>query len=109
MSFELTYEAIAGRIDHSLLGPALTTAELEEGCRLAIRYAVASVCIKPAGVALAARILKGSGVAVGTTIGFPHGGHATAVKVFESERAMDDGARELDMVVNVGKVLSGDW
>jgi deoxyribose-phosphate aldolase len=109
MSFELTYEAIARRIDHSLLGPALTTAELEEGCRLAIRYAVASVCIKPMAVALAARILKGSGVAVGTTIGFPHGGHATAVKVFESRQAMAEGATELDMVINIGQAKGGEW
>jgi deoxyribose-phosphate aldolase len=109
MSFELTYDAIAKRIDHSLLGPALTTAELEGGCRLAIRYAVASVCIKPISVAMAARILKGSGVAVGTTIGFPHGGHATAVKVFESREAMADGATELDMVINIGQAKGGEW
>ena len=109
MSFQLTYDAIAKRIDHSLLGPALTTAELEDGCRLAIRYAVASVCIKPMAVALAARILKGSGVAVGTTIGFPHGGHATAVKVFESRQAMADGATELDMVINIGQAKGGEW
>jgi deoxyribose-phosphate aldolase len=70
---------------------------------------VASVCIKPYAVALAAEILKGTGVAVGTTIGFPHGGHATAVKVFEAERAMDDGATELDMVVNIGQTLGGNW
>ena len=107
MSFELNYEAIARRIDHSLLGPALTTEELEDGCRLAIRYAVASVCIKPAAVALASRILKGSGVAVGTTIGFPHGGHATAVKVFESRQAISDGATELDMVINIGHAKGG--
>jgi deoxyribose-phosphate aldolase len=109
MSFVLTYDAIAKRIDHSLLGPALTTTELEDGCRLAVRYAVASVCIKPAGVALAARILKGSGVAVGTTIGFPHGGHETAVKEFEAGRAMADGATELDMVINIGHAKGGEW
>jgi deoxyribose-phosphate aldolase len=106
---ELTYDAIAKRIDHSLLGPTLTDAELEAGCRVASAYGVASVCIKPHGVALAARALAGSGVAVGTTVGFPHGGHTTAVKVFESERAMDDGATELDMVINIGKALGGDW
>jgi deoxyribose-phosphate aldolase len=109
MSFELTYDAIARRIDHSLLGPALTTAELTEGCELALRYGVASVCIKPAAVALAARIFLGSPVAVGTTIGFPHGGHATAVKVFESQRAMADGATELDMVINIGQAKGGEW
>jgi deoxyribose-phosphate aldolase len=109
MSFVLTYEAIAKRIDHSLLGPTLGRAELEEGCRLAARYGVASVCIKPYAVALAAQILEGSGVAVGTTIGFPHGGHATAVKVFESRQAMALGATELDMVINIGQALGGEW
>ncbi len=109
MSFRLTYDAIAKRIDHSLLGPTLGSAELEEGCRLAARYGVASVCIKPYAVALAAQILKGSGVEVGTTIGFPHGGHATAVKVFEAEQAMADGATELDMVINIGQAIGGEW
>jgi deoxyribose-phosphate aldolase len=106
---ELTYDAIAKRIDHSLLQPTLTTAELDEGCRLAARYKVASVCIKPYAVARAAKILRGSGVEVGTTIGFPHGGHLTAVKVFEAERAMADGATELDMVINIGQALGGEW
>ena len=106
---ELTYEYIAKRIDHSLLGPTLSEAEMAGGCRLAARYQVASVCIKPFAVAMAADILHGSGVFVGTTIGFPHGGHATAVKVFEAERAMGDGASELDMVVNIGQVIGGHW
>src|SRR5438067_5100880 len=106
---ELTYDTIAQRIDHSLLTPTLTDAELEDGCRLAARYRVASVCIKPHGVARAATILRGSGVAVGTTIGFPHGGHSTAVKVFESERAIGDGAHELDMVINIGQAIGGRW
>ena len=106
---ELTYETIARRIDHSLLGPTLTPAELEQGCHLAARYRVASVCIKPYSVARAAALLRGTDVAVGTTIGFPHGGHATAVKLFEAERALDEGATELDMVVNIGQVLGGDW
>jgi deoxyribose-phosphate aldolase len=105
----MTYETIARRIDHSLLQPTLTTPELADGCRLALAYDVASVCIKPYAVKLAAEILKGSRVAVGTTIGFPHGGHLPAVKLFESERAMDNGATELDMVVNIGQVLSGEW
>lgn len=106
---EFTYEAIAKRIDHSLLGPTLTDIELEDGCRLAAKYKVASVCIKPYAVALAAEILEGSGVLVGTTIGFPHGGHATSVKVFESERAIADGATELDMVINIGHAIEGRW
>ena len=102
----LTYESIAKRIDHSLLGPTLTKAELEAGCRLAAEYRVASVCIKPYAVSLAKKILDGSGVAVGTTIGFPHGGHCTATKVFESKQALHDGATELDMVINIGQALS---
>jgi deoxyribose-phosphate aldolase len=106
---ELTYDSIARRIDHSLLSPTLTDAELEAGCRLAAEYRVASVCIKPYAVKRATQILKGTEVAVGTTIGFPHGGHATAVKVFEAQQAMDAGATELDMVVNIGKALGGDW
>jgi deoxyribose-phosphate aldolase len=109
MGIVLTYDLIARRIDHSLLGPTLTERELEEGCQLAARYGVASVCIKPYAVGLAARLLRGSKVAVGTTIGFPHGGHATAVKVFEAQKAMDDGATELDMVINIGQAIGGEW
>jgi len=104
-----TYADIAKMMDHSLLQQTLTDADLEKGCRVAREYDVASVCIKPYGVRLAARLLNGSTVAVGTTIGFPHGGHVTAIKVAEAAEAMSDGARELDMVVNIGKVLSQDW
>ncbi len=106
---DLTYDAIAKRIDHSLLQPTLTDDDLAEGCRLAARYRVASVCIKPYAVSLAADLLAGTGVFVGTTVGFPHGGHTTSVKVMEAVQAMDDGAQELDMVVNIGQVLSGRW
>jgi deoxyribose-phosphate aldolase len=106
---EPTYADVAKMIDHSLLQQTLTDRELEEGCRLARAYAVASVCIKPYAVPLAREVLAGSPVAVGTTIGFPHGGHRTAVKVAEAEAALADGATELDMVVNIGKVLGGDW
>jgi len=104
-----SYADIAGMIDHSLLQPNLADAELDEGCRVAVTYRVASVCIKPYYVVRAAELLAGSGVAAGTTIGFPHGGHRTSVKLFESERALDDGAKELDMVVNIGQVLAGKW
>jgi deoxyribose-phosphate aldolase len=106
---ELTFADVARMIDHSLLQPTLTDADLEAGCRLARDYGVASVCIKPYAVPLAAKLLQGSAVAVGTTVGFPQGSHTTAVKVAEARRAMDDGATELDMVVNIGKVLSQDW
>jgi deoxyribose-phosphate aldolase len=104
-----TYADIAKMLDHSLLQPPLTDAEMADGCRLAREYDVASVCIKPYAVPLAAKILQGSTVAVGTVIGFPHGSHTTAVKIEETNRAMADGARELDMVVNIGKVLSKEW
>jgi deoxyribose-phosphate aldolase len=106
---DFSYADIAGMIDHSLLQPALTNAEMEAGCLLAREYGVASVCIKPYAVSQASRWLKGSTVAVGTTIGFPHGGHASAIKAAEAEQALSDGASELDMVVNVGKVLDKDW
>src|SRR5262249_38056155 len=98
---EFAYSDIAKMLDHSLLQPTLTDAEMEQGCRLAREYDVASVCIKPYAVRLAASVLAGSTVAVGTTIGFPHGGHKTAVKVVEAEQAIHEGARELDMVVNI--------
>src|SRR5262249_12011109 len=103
------YHDIAKMIDHSLLKQTLTDDELLAGCRLAREYEVASVCIKPYAVKMAAEALAGSKVAVGTTVGFPHGGHATTIKVDEAEQAIADGARELDMVVNIGKVRSGDW
>lgn len=104
-----TYEELAKMIDHSLLHPTLTDQEMEEGCRLAARYGVASVCIKPYAVRLAARVLAGSGVAVGCVIGFPHGNSATESKRYETELACREGAVEIDMVVNLGKALSGDW
>ncbi len=106
---DFTYHDIAKMIDHSLLQPTLTDADLEQGCRLAREYQVASVCIKPYAVRQAAAWLAGSAVVVGTTVGFPHGGHLTSIKVAEAEQAMFDGAGELDMVVNIGKVLGKDW
>jgi deoxyribose-phosphate aldolase len=106
---DYTYRDIAKMIDHSLLNPVLTDAELEAGCRLAREYDVASVCIKPYYLKRCAELLAGSDVRPSTTIGFPHGGHTTAIKVAEAKQALDDGGIELDMVVNIGKVLSGDW
>ena len=104
----ITYEQLAKTIDHSLLKPELTEADITAGCQLAARYHVASVCVKPSFVPLAVELLKGSDVAVGTVLGFPHGGSTTAVKVFEAENAMDNGAVELDMVVNIGELRSGN-
>ena len=96
-------------IDHSLLQPTLTAAELEAGCKLALSYDVASVCIMPYYLKRCAGILRGSTVKASTTIGFPHGGHATATKAAEAKQAIDDGGQELDMVVNISQVLSGNW
>jgi deoxyribose-phosphate aldolase len=106
---DYTLAQLAKMIDHSLLQPVLTDEDLERGCRVALDYDVATVCIKPYYLARCAAILKGSKVAPSTTIGFPHGGHTTAVKVAEVQQALRDGGTELDMVVNVGKVLSGHW
>jgi len=96
-------------IDHSLLHPTLTDRELEEGCRQAVRYGVASVCLKPYWVRRAAQLLAGSRVAVGAVVGFPHGGSTSEVKRYETETACREGAAEIDMVINIGKALSGDW
>ncbi len=104
-----TLAQIAKMIDHSLLQPTLTDKELQQGCELAHSYNVASVCIKPYAVHDAVRWLKGSTVAVGTVVGFPQGGVGTISKVDESRLALAAGASELDMVVNIGKVLSHDW
>lgn len=100
---------LAKMIDHSLLHPTMTDAQLIEGCKIALAYDVASVCIKPYAVTLAAELLKGSDVAVGTVVGFPHGSSATRIKAEETQRACEAGATEIDMVVNIGKVLQEDW
>jgi deoxyribose-phosphate aldolase len=109
MTDSFDYEAIAGMIDHSLLNPSLTTRELEEGCALAVRYRVASVCIMPYYLARCAEVLAGTAVHASTTIGFPHGGHTTAVKLAEARQALIDGGQELDVVINISKARSGDW
>jgi deoxyribose-phosphate aldolase len=106
---DYTYYDIAKMINHSLLNPTLTASELEQGCSLALEYDCASVCIMPYALARCAEVLKGSMVKASTTIGFPHGGHTTVAKVAEALRALDDGGQELDMVVNISKVLSEDW
>jgi deoxyribose-phosphate aldolase len=106
---DYTYSDIAKMIDHSLLNPTLTEDDLEQGCRLARQYDVASVCIMPYWLKRCADMLRGSTVRAGTTIGFPHGGHTTAIKVAEARQALADGGQELDMVANISQVLSGDW
>jgi len=104
-----TYEHLAKMIDHSLLHPTMTDQELDDGCKLAAKYGVASVCIKPYAVKRAVELLKGTGVLVGCVVGFPHGNSATEVKRYETELACKDGAVEIDMVINLGKAMSGDW
>jgi deoxyribose-phosphate aldolase len=104
-----TYLDIAKMIDHSLLNPTLKAEDLENGCRLALAYNVASVCILPYYLRRCAELLRGSDVKASTTIGFPHGAHATATKVAEARQALADGGQELDMVINISAALSGDW
>lgn len=103
-----TYRQVAKSIDHALLNPELTEQQVEDGLQLAVRYDVASVCCRPSDVPLAARLLAGSDVRVGSTVGFPHGANTTVTKVMEAVQAMDSGAVELDMVLNIGQLLSGN-
>jgi deoxyribose-phosphate aldolase len=104
-----TYYDIAKMIDHSLLNPTLTMSDLQKGAQIALDYGAASVCIMPYAVKWLAEKLAGSDVDASTTIGFPHGGHTTKIKVAEALQAIGDGAKELDMVVNISRVLSGEW
>ncbi|MDQ4035935.1 MAG: deoxyribose-phosphate aldolase [Chloroflexota bacterium] len=104
---DVSERQLAKTIDHSLLKPELDDAFIEDGCRLAAEYDVASVCVRPADVVRARAILDGTDVAVGTVIGFPHGDSTTATKVFEARQALADGATELDMVINIGALRSG--
>lgn len=105
---DVTYEQVAGTIDHSLLKPELTIKEVLEGCDLADEYQVASVCVKPADVPAVAERLADSNVLVGTVVGFPHGSSTSTIKVAEAEKAIADGAVELDMVLNIGWLISGE-
>lgn len=109
MSSDYAYEDISKMIDHSLLNPTITAEALESGIQLALAYDVASVCIMPYYLRRCAELLKGSTVKASTTIGFPHGGHTTEIKKAEAERAIADGCEELDMVLNISAVLSGQW
>ena len=104
----LKVKDIAKMIDHSLLRPELTVADVVEGCEVAKRYDVASVCVKPADVALAAKVLEGTDVMTTTVAGVPHGSSTTEVKVFETKQAIADGAVEIDMVLNYGRLKSGE-
>lgn len=104
-----TLKEISKMIDHSLLHPTMTDKELIEGCNIALDYDVAAVCIKPYFVKECANLLKGSNVKICSVIGFPHGNGTIVAKVFETKLACKDGATEIDMVVNAGKVLGEDW
>ena len=103
-----TSNEIARMLDHSLLQPYFTDDQVREGCAVALKYGVASVCARPTDIPLVAELLKGSPVAVSTVIGFPHGSNLTETKVFEAIRAIEMGCGEVDMVLNIGKLLSGD-
>jgi deoxyribose-phosphate aldolase len=104
-----TVKALAKMIDHSILNPTMTDTDLKRECEVAKKFDVASVCVKPYAVKQAVALLMGTNVEVGCVIGFPHGNSSTAVKVFEAEQACNDGATEIDMVINIGKALGGDW
>ncbi len=104
----ITYEQLAKVIDHSLLRPELTDQDIISGCELAARYHTATVCVKPCHVTLAKKVLEGSDVKVSAVVGFPHGSNHTSIKLAEAELAMDEGAVELDMVLNIGFLRSGN-
>lgn len=106
---KMTLRTLAKMIDHSLLHPTMTDAEIRAGCDLARKYDVATACVKPYSIGLSKEALAGSDVGVCAVIGFPHGNSAIAIKVKETEAAVLDGATEIDMVINVGKALGGDW
>lgn len=108
-TIRVTLSQIAKMIDHSLLHPTMTDAEIQEGLEIARRYETATACVKPYSIAHAKRVLEGSSVLVCPVIGFPAGNSTTEVKVFEAEKAAEAGGKEIDMVVNIGKVLGGDW
>jgi deoxyribose-phosphate aldolase len=105
----ITYEQLAGVISHSVLKPELTEADVIAGCKLALLYNIGSVMVKPCHVTLAKNLVAGTEIKITTVIGFPHGGSSTEVKVFEAQEAIVDGAVELDMVINIGELRSGNW
>ena len=104
----ITPHDIAKMLDHSTLQPFLTEEDIRKGCELALKYDCASVCARPCDVPILAEMLKGSDVKVCTVIGFPHGSHETAIKVAEAKLALEEGCTELDMVINIGKMIAGD-
>ncbi len=109
MSIPKSIQSLAKMIDHSLLHPTMTDAEILEGCDIARKYDVATVCVKPYAAAMCKEALEGCGVQVCSVIGFPHGNNTTAIKVAETEQAIRDGSSEIDMVINIGKALGDNW
>ena len=109
MDETITLQSLAKMIDHSLLHPTMTDEVIAAGCELAVHYQVATACVKPYAISLARSILSGSGVEVCAVIAFPHGNSTPEIKLAEAQQALDAGAREIDMVVNIGKVLGADW
>ncbi len=105
---KLTPNDIARMLDHSTLQPFLTEADIRHGAEVALKYHTASMCARPCDVPLMAELLRGSDVKVCTVIGFPHGAHQTQIKVAEAALALDEGCEELDMVINIGRMLAGD-
>src|SRR5258706_6928303 len=106
---EVTLRDLAKMIDHSLLHPTMTDDEIRKGCELARKYDVATACVKPYSIRAAKEILDGSDVGVCPVIGFPHGNSTTRIKVAEAEAAAREGGNEIDMVINIGKAMGGDW
>lgn len=109
MTTDVTLRDLAKMIDHSLLHPTMTDADIRKGCEIARQYDVATACVKPYSIPLAKEVLAGSDVLVCPVIGFPHGNSTTAIKVAEATAAARDGGKEIDMVINVGKAIGGDW
>lgn len=109
MAERITLRSLAKMIDHSLLHPTMTDAAIAEGCELARRYDVATVCVKPYAVAMARDLLAGSDVGVCAVVGFPHGNSSPRIKFAETLHVIADGATEVDMVINIGKALGSDW
>jgi deoxyribose-phosphate aldolase len=109
MNSTVTLRELAKMIDHSLLHPTMTDADVRKGCELARQYDVATACVKPYSIPLAREVLSDSSVLVCPVIGFPHGNSTTAIKVREAEEAAQAGGAEIDMVINIGKAMGGDW
>jgi deoxyribose-phosphate aldolase len=109
MHQEITLKSLAKMIDHSLLHPTLTDSEILSGCEIAKKYDVATVCIKPYSISLCKKYLEGSDVGICSVVAFPHGNSTTKIKMNETEESLELGSTEIDVVVNIGKVLSGDW